>query len=224
MHGCKHPRVPVQPARGICMRNTTCHLFLNYLQAQLFKEYCWPLPLYLDKDKAVFKQLHGGKVARGPMAPLLNPFSKTWTNVMSAQSKGNLVGDGRTLGGHMVVTSSGQVVFNRPEVPYGIFAPVMEVRSASFGLQVCNATHKHALLHANHCSGLAAYVSTFHQPHSFGHCKHKYQQHMLYTRIIAGNASVDEMLLDDMTQRPGSSSKGLATTPASLSCSCNTQI
>ena len=84
----------------------------------------WGGELYLDEDKAFNAAIHGGKVAKGNLFDMMNPFSRAWKNLRRVKAAGvvkdsNLVGDGLTLGGVMLVAKGGEVIFTFPEATFG---------------------------------------------------------------------------------------------------------
>ena len=97
----------------------------------------WPAPLYLDVNKVFYKALGiDGRLNKGGIVPLLNPWSESWKQVRAARRRvkdQTLVGDGRTLGGHFAIAQSGEVVFKQLERPYGLYPSVMEVCTALHG-------------------------------------------------------------------------------------------
>ena len=109
-------------------------------QVAEFKSDYWPGELFLDETKAVFKAVGGGSVRRGSLLSFLNPFSRIWcapertraaalaplapralitsrrrrTHVRESNrtvQKSNLVGDGLTFGGLLVVRRDGKVQY-----------------------------------------------------------------------------------------------------------------
>eukprot|EP00884_Botryococcus_braunii_P005731 jgi/Botrbrau1/15159/Bobra.0149s0026.2 len=96
----------------------------------------WGGDVYLDKEKAFFKALGGGKVRKGNLLAFLNPASRVWKNVKEAKEVGvpesNLTGDGVTMGGLMVVRQgSGGVEYAFIEETFGDHADHDEVLAAA---------------------------------------------------------------------------------------------
>ncbi|GLC38296.1 hypothetical protein PLESTB_001751300 [Pleodorina starrii] len=70
----------------------------------------WPGPLYHDTSKAFYAALNGGTPLRGSIWGLLNPLGATWQRIRAASrrvAEHNLVGDGFTMGGAMVLRRGG---------------------------------------------------------------------------------------------------------------------
>lgn len=92
----------------------------------------WGGELYFDPAKAFHAAVHGGRVRRGNIFDLLNPFSRAWRNMKRAKESGtvtdhNLVGDGMTLGGVMVFRQGGELAYCFPEETFGDHAPFEEL-------------------------------------------------------------------------------------------------
>ncbi|GIL49954.1 hypothetical protein Vafri_6245 [Volvox africanus] len=70
----------------------------------------WPGPIYHDCGKAFYSALNGGKPLRGSIWGLLFPWSAVWQRIRAASRnvhEHNIVGDGFTMGGAMVVRRGG---------------------------------------------------------------------------------------------------------------------
>ncbi|GIL77792.1 hypothetical protein Vretimale_6668 [Volvox reticuliferus] len=70
----------------------------------------WPGPIYHDYEKAFYSALNGGRPLRGSIWGLLFPWSAVWQRIRAASrnvSEHNLVGDGLTMGGAMVLRRGG---------------------------------------------------------------------------------------------------------------------
>ena len=101
-----------------------------------FRSEFWPGELFLDENKEVFKAVGGGALRRGSLTSFLNPFSRIWCALRPRDSRGglqsrlltaharrthvknsnfveksNLVGDGLTFGGLLVVRRDGTVQY-----------------------------------------------------------------------------------------------------------------
>jgi hypothetical protein len=124
-------------------------------QVAEFKADFWPGELYLDETKAVFKAVGGGSIRRGSLLAFLNPFSRIWcaatrrkghspvcrahtasrrTHVKDSDrtvEKSNLIGDGLTFGGLLVVRKDGKVQYAFQEATFGDHAPPDDVLDAA---------------------------------------------------------------------------------------------
>ncbi len=105
-------------------------------EVEAFAPAYWGGDLYFDEAKAFHSAVHGGKVRRGNVLDLLNPFSRAWKNMRRAKEGGsvkesNLVGDGLTLGGVMVISKGGKVEYSFPEATFGDHAPFEELLAAA---------------------------------------------------------------------------------------------
>jgi len=104
-------------------------------EVEAFTEY-WQGEIFFDEAKAFYAAVHSGKVKRGNVIDLLNPFSRAWKNMRRA-TKGatvkdsNLIGDGMTLGGVMVFRAGGEVQYSFPEATFGDHAPFDELVKAA---------------------------------------------------------------------------------------------
>ena len=88
--------------------------------------------LFLDETKALYAVVGGGTVRKGSLAWFANPFSRIWKNAKAAEGvAGNFVGDGLTMGGLLVVSKSGEVVYAFQEETFGDRAPVEDVLRAA---------------------------------------------------------------------------------------------
>ena len=101
-------------------------------EVEAFAPAYWGGELYFDEAKAFHAAVHGGRVRRGNMLDLLNPFSRAWRNMRRAKEGGavadhNLVGDGLTMGGEMVFARGGEVVYSFAEATFGDHAPFDEL-------------------------------------------------------------------------------------------------
>ncbi|EFJ52787.1 hypothetical protein VOLCADRAFT_127337 [Volvox carteri f. nagariensis] len=70
----------------------------------------WPGPLYHDPSKAFYAALNGGNPLRGSIWGLLFPWSAVWRRIRTASRnvpEHNIVGDGFTMGGAMVLRRGG---------------------------------------------------------------------------------------------------------------------
>lgn len=147
---------PVQPGSG------------RLLQVKEFHPAHWPGPLYCDDDKALYRALGGGQVSRGSVLQLLNPFSAAWGNVRAAQKsgvKGNLKGDGQTMGGLFLMGA-------------GDAGVKLQHREKTFGDHVETAKVRRQ-------SSVAVMARLGHGPHSL---------HMLWRRGLRGVAAADRGL------------------------------
>lgn len=101
-------------------------------EVEAFAPAYWGGELYFDEAKAFHAAVHGGKVRRGNILDLLNPFSRAWRNMRRAKEGGavkehNLVGDGLTMGGVMVIKKGGAVAYSFAEATFGDHAPFEEL-------------------------------------------------------------------------------------------------
>lgn len=98
----------------------------------------WPGPLYHDTSKALYKALNGGTVLRGSLMGLLWPWSGTWKRIHGASARvsdHNVVGDGLTMGGAMVVAQGdGGVVWSHLETSLGLVPDPQQVLEAARGV------------------------------------------------------------------------------------------
>ena len=100
----------------------------------------WPGPLYQDKRKQFYRTLGKGKIVKGSWLMVHNPMSKARRLLRQLAKDGkefNLVGDARHLGGHMVVTPAGEVLWMQQEIEYGVFPSVEQVRALIFSFCWC---------------------------------------------------------------------------------------
>ncbi|GLI63047.1 hypothetical protein VaNZ11_005909 [Volvox africanus] len=70
----------------------------------------WPGPIYHDHEKAFYSALNEGKPLRGSIWGLFLPWSAVWQRIRAASRNvpdHNIVGDGFTMGGAMVVRRGG---------------------------------------------------------------------------------------------------------------------
>jgi hypothetical protein len=70
----------------------------------------WPGPIYHDPSKAFYSALNGGTPLRGTLWGMLAPWSDVWKRIRAASrrvSEHNVVGDGLTMGGAMVIRRAG---------------------------------------------------------------------------------------------------------------------
>jgi len=103
-------------------------------EIEAFRNEFWPGPLYLDEDKALYRAIGEGKVRKGSILSMLNPFGQVWKNArkVSSDVKGNLTGDGFTLGGLIVARKGdGRVQYAFQETTFGDAAPAREVLAAA---------------------------------------------------------------------------------------------
>ena len=105
-------------------------------EVEAFYPAYWGGELYFDEAKNFHATVHGGKVRRGNVLDLLNPFSRAWKNMRRAKEGGkvkdsNLIGDGLTLGGVLVFAKGGEVVYSFPEATFGDHAPFEELVAAA---------------------------------------------------------------------------------------------
>ncbi|PSC72197.1 hypothetical protein C2E20_4380 [Micractinium conductrix] len=96
----------------------------------------WGGDLFYDEAKAFYAAVHGGKVAKGSLVDLVNPFGRAWKNMKRAKSAGtvkdsNLNGDGLTLGGLLIFKKGGAVAYSHAEKTFGDHAPLEEVVKAA---------------------------------------------------------------------------------------------
>lgn len=104
-------------------------------EVEAFRAY-WGGEIFFDPAKAFYSAVHGGKIRRGNVVDLLNPFSRAWKNMRRAKAGGtvqdsNLVGDGLTMGGVMVFKKGGAVAYQFAEETFGDHAPFDELLSAA---------------------------------------------------------------------------------------------
>eukprot|EP00892_Ulva_mutabilis_P000958 jgi/Ulvmu1/10863/UM007_0037.1 len=108
----------------------------NMREIVSFRKY-WPGPLYWDSSKAFYRALGNGRVLKGSILPLLNPFSKAWTNIRKAKQTGNVsdhnsTGDGYVMGGTLVVGQGSSGIFlSYIETTYGDTGSVQQVLDAA---------------------------------------------------------------------------------------------
>lgn len=92
-------------------------------EIEAFVDGYWPLPVYLDSEKAFFAAVGGGTVRRGKLTAFLNPWSSAWANAKAAKAagaEGNMTGDGLTMGGLLAVRQGeGGVAFAACETSFG---------------------------------------------------------------------------------------------------------
>jgi hypothetical protein len=105
-------------------------------EVEAFAPTYWGGPLFYDEAKAFHAAVHGGRLRRGNVLDLLNPFSAAWRAIRRAKEAGrvtdsNLVGDGLTLGGVLVIAKGGAVVAAFPETTFGDHAPLEELVAAA---------------------------------------------------------------------------------------------
>lgn len=103
-------------------------------EVQAYHPAYWGGELYYDEEKAFHAAVHGGKVRKGNVVDLLNPFSQAWKNMRRAKAsntvqESNLVGDGLTMGGVMVFAKGGKLMYAYPEKTFGDHAPMSELLS-----------------------------------------------------------------------------------------------
>jgi AhpC/TSA antioxidant enzyme len=92
----------------------------------------WKGELYLDETKVLYAAVGGGSVRKGSLAWFANPFSRIWKNAKAAEGVvGNFVGDGLTMGGLLVVSKAGEVVYAFQEETFGDRPPMEEVLRAA---------------------------------------------------------------------------------------------
>ena len=109
----------------------------------------WPGPLYQDKGKQFYRTLGNGEVVKGTRRAALKLSAKSHRSLIGLLLKGtkmNMVGDGRHLGGHLVVGTDGNVVWMQREVQYGIFASVEQVCSLLLDWSMTHWHHGMVLL------------------------------------------------------------------------------
>ncbi len=91
----------------------------------------WGGAIYHDADKALYRVLGEGKVRKGGLLGMLNPFSAEWKRISEAKkrvSDHNMVGDGSVLGGMLIVKQgAGGVVHMSREETFGEYAPMEKV-------------------------------------------------------------------------------------------------
>lgn len=105
-------------------------------EVEAFSPAFWGGELYYDAAKNFHAAVHGGKVKKGNIIDLLNPFSRAWKNMRRAKESGkvadsNLVGDGLTLGGVMVIKKGGEIIYAFPESTFGDHPPFDELLKAA---------------------------------------------------------------------------------------------
>ena len=105
-------------------------------EVEEFKRDFWPEHLYLDEDKAFFKAVGGGKLKKGSLSAILNPFSRIWKHAGDAKKAGvkehNLNGEGLITGGMFVMKPGSQgVQYQFQERNLGDHAPIEDVLAAA---------------------------------------------------------------------------------------------
>lgn len=93
-------------------------------EVSAFSPQYWGGELYLDENKVFNAAVHGGKIKKGNMLDMLNPFSRAWKNIRKVKAAGavtesNLAGDGMTMGGVMIIDKNGEVTCTYPEKTFG---------------------------------------------------------------------------------------------------------
>jgi hypothetical protein len=106
------------------------------LEVDGFKPTYWAGDLFFDPEKTFYAAVHGGQVKKGNLFEFLNPFSRAWKNTKRAKASGtvkdhNLVGDGLTLGGVMVIEKGGKIAYRFEEESFGDHAPFEELLAAA---------------------------------------------------------------------------------------------
>mmetsp|Transcript_16507 Transcript_16507/g.56239 ORF Transcript_16507/g.56239 Transcript_16507/m.56239 type:complete len:146 (-) Transcript_16507:229-666(-) len=99
-----------------------------------FKAESWKGDLYIDEDKVFYKQLFGGKEKWASLSTFLNPFSAVYKNVKKMdrkEDKMNFTGEGRIMGGLVVVSGKLGVSFEHRETTFGDVAEPEEVVEAA---------------------------------------------------------------------------------------------
>ena len=91
--------------------------------------------MFHDADKALYRVLGEGKVRRGSLTSMLNPFSAAWKRIAEAKkrvSESNMAGDGSVLGGMLVLKAGGGgVVHMSREESFGEYVAMEEVLAAA---------------------------------------------------------------------------------------------
>jgi len=105
-------------------------------EVEEFKRDFWPEHLYLDENKGFFRAVWDGELKKGSIATFLNPFSRVWKNVKSAQKAGvenyNIKGEGLIKGGLFVMKPGSKgVQYQYQERQFGDHAPVDDVLNAA---------------------------------------------------------------------------------------------
>jgi AhpC/TSA antioxidant enzyme len=105
-------------------------------EVEAFHPAYWGGELYFDEAKNFHAAVHGGKIKRGNVLDLLNPFSRAWKNMRRARESNtvkdsNLLGDGLTMGGVMIVSTAGKIEYAFPEATFGDHAPFEELLAAA---------------------------------------------------------------------------------------------
>ena len=101
-------------------------------EIEAFTKGYWHGDIYFDETKAFYRAVHGGKLKRGSLLSLLNPFSKVHANMRQAKEAGrvteqNLQGDGLTLGGLVILDVGGEAVYTFEERNFGDRASLTEI-------------------------------------------------------------------------------------------------
>eukprot|EP00899_Mesostigma_viride_P004113 jgi/Mesvir1/13702/Mv02133-RA.1 len=101
-------------------------------EIEAFAPEFWGGELYFDEQKGLFKALGGGQVMRSSIWGLLSP--RVWSNGYKSHKegvKGNLVGDGYTMGGlYVIKAGDGGVQYEFKEKAFGDRAPIPDVIKA----------------------------------------------------------------------------------------------
>jgi hypothetical protein len=105
-------------------------------EVEAFAKDFWPGEIYLDESKGFYAAVGEGKIRKGSLWALLNPFGKVWKNAFKSKKvvgkNHNTVGDGTILGGLVVVTTKGtSVPFAFQEKAFGDAADVQDVLGAA---------------------------------------------------------------------------------------------
>ena len=88
----------------------TCVLKEN-IESQVteFSNKFWPAELYLDEQMSFFRVLGGGKLRKGNLLQLLNPWSTAYVSIGEAKKsaaglpESNFTGEGKIMGGLFVM-------------------------------------------------------------------------------------------------------------------------
>eukprot|EP00197_Chlamydomonas_leiostraca_P012344 CAMPEP_0202872210 /NCGR_PEP_ID=MMETSP1391-20130828/20699_1 /ASSEMBLY_ACC=CAM_ASM_000867 /TAXON_ID=1034604 /ORGANISM="Chlamydomonas leiostraca, Strain SAG 11-49" /LENGTH=214 /DNA_ID=CAMNT_0049553201 /DNA_START=86 /DNA_END=730 /DNA_ORIENTATION=- len=97
----------------------------------------WPGPLYHDTSRVLYRALNGcgEQPLRGSLLGMLNPFSAVWARINAARREvpeHNVVGDGLTMGGLLVVgRGDAGVAFMHVERDLGLAADHAQVLAAA---------------------------------------------------------------------------------------------
>jgi hypothetical protein len=111
------------------------HEWIDREVAAYAPEY-WGGELYYDSAKAFHAAVHDGRLAKGNVFDIMNPFGRAWKNMRRVKAAAevkdsNLHGDGLTLGGVMILAKGGAVVYKFKESTFGDAPDVDELLVAA---------------------------------------------------------------------------------------------